>query len=389
MVHRLTRASGSIRTRFLAVVALGAILPLALIGVWLTRAAARAGEGLLQAQLDQSIQRMTDALARRWSFRSGDLELLVHNEVARRLLTPAAPAPLAAADSAWLLQVASTMSQTFSAFEYRDRNGVARWTTPTQAPDTTDSRGQQRATKSGPALTIVRQISVSGDSAAIGTLTARVNIATLIATDTSYGLPNGARLQVVQRDPNTDVLPAFAPDSLLARGRFTLGGIDWLAVHRTLAEPAIDLQLAAPLTSYVGPFQRAARTGNMVLAIVSIAVLLIAVFLITRLTRSLGQLALAADAVAAGDLERRVENNGHDEVGRVSAAFNAMIDNLRRTLDELSKRQALAAVGEYAAALSHEVRNGLTAVRVDLQRAEEKTPADAPGRDLINRRSTT
>jgi signal transduction histidine kinase len=62
-----------------------------------------------------------------------------------------------------------------------------------------------------------------------------------------------------------------------------------------------------------------------------------------------------------------------------------MTESLRQTLAELAKRQALAAVGGYAASLAHEVRNGLTAVRVDLQRAQEKTTNDAPGRPLIDR----
>ena len=95
--------------------------------------------------------------------------------------------------------------------------------------------------------------------------------------------------------------------------------------------------------------------------------------------------AIAADAVARGDLDHRVEGHGAGEVGRLAAAFNSMTESLRRTLGELSKRQALAAVGEFAASLSHEVRNGLTAVRVDLQRAEEKTAEGAASRSLIAR----
>jgi len=89
--------------------------------------------------------------------------------------------------------------------------------------------------------------------------------------------------------------------------------------------------------------------------------------------------------VAGGDLDHRIDQRGTDEVSRVGGAFNSMVENLRRTLGELSKRQALAAVGEYAASLSHEVRNGLTAVRVDLQRAEEKITDDVAGRPLISR----
>jgi signal transduction histidine kinase len=42
------------------------------------------------------------------------------------------------------------------------------------------------------------------------------------------------------------------------------------------------------------------------------------------------------------------------------------------------QRQALAEVGKFAALLAHEIRNPLTAIRIDLQRVEEKLPADSP-----------
>jgi signal transduction histidine kinase len=121
------------------------------------------------------------------------------------------------------------------------------------------------------------------------------------------------------------------------------------------------------------------------LAGVALFALMLSAFLTTRLTSSLERLAVAADAVAGGDLAHRVDGRGAAEVRRVAAAFNSMTESLQRTLTELSKRQALAAAGEFAVSLSHEVRNGLTAVRVDLQRAEEKTADDAPSRPLIAR----
>jgi signal transduction histidine kinase len=382
---RRIRATSSIRARFLAVILVGAVVPLALIGVWLTRSAARAGEDLLRGQLDESVQRIADAVAQRWSFRSGDLGLLANNDVAQRLVADSSHASLSAADSAWLIQVTNEMAPAFPSFEYRDRAGNVRWATPARAPDTSSVRGQRGASPASPTLTIMRQVSASPGAAELGTVTVHVSVAALISTDTSFSLPNGAKLQVIQRDTHLAVLRAFAPDSLLSRDRFAVGGVAWIAAHRSLADPAIDLDLAAASAPYTRPFEHSARTGNIVLAIVSLVVLLLAALLTVRLTGSLERLAVAADAVAAGDLEHRVDASGSDEVGRVGVAFNSMIDNLRHTLDELSRRQALAAVGEYAASLSHEVRNGLTAVRVDLQRAEEKTPGEAPGRPLIGR----
>ena len=49
------------------------------------------------------------------------------------------------------------------------------------------------------------------------------------------------------------------------------------------------------------------------------------------------------------------------------------------------QREALAEVGRFAALLAHEVRNPLTAIRIDLQRVEEKLPADSPLRVQLAR----
>lgn len=58
---------------------------------------------------------------------------------------------------------------------------------------------------------------------------------------------------------------------------------------------------------------------------------------------------------------------------------------LNRTLDALAKRKALAAVGEFASNLAHELRNPLTAIRVDLQRIEEVSDDGARRRVLTDR----
>jgi signal transduction histidine kinase len=62
-----------------------------------------------------------------------------------------------------------------------------------------------------------------------------------------------------------------------------------------------------------------------------------------------------------------------------------MTNSLRSTIAELSRRSALAAVGEFATSLAHEVRNGLTSIKVDLQRAEEHLAAKGQGSELVTR----
>jgi signal transduction histidine kinase len=299
-------------------------------------------------------------------------------------------------DSEYLAQLFASVSKSIPAFEYRDANGGLRWASPAAVVETADTRGQSGplsadrrsqdvASSTAPAMPVRLAIDSAPRGARAGELIAQVSLAALMPIDSAVRLPNGARLQWVQRATGLSLLPTFAPAAALQRDRFTTTNGDWLAVRRALADPEIDLILAAPLAAYVQPFERVARTGAVTLALVLLLALVVSAVLTTRLTSSLERLAVAADAVAGGDLAHRVDGRGAAEIGRLAAAFNSMTESLRRTLAELSKRQALAAAGEFAASLSHEVRNGLTAVRVDLQRAEEKTADGAPGRPLITR----
>jgi len=90
-------------------------------------------------------------------------------------------------------------------------------------------------------------------------------------------------------------------------------------------------------------------------------------------------------SVARGEMGRTVPVQGSEELGRLAEAFNTMSESLRRTLDSLARRESLAAVGEFAASLSHEVRNPLTAMRIDLQRVEEKLEVESPLRAPLRR----
>src|SRR5204863_1960525 len=98
----------------------GAILPLALIGAWLTASAARSGRGLLQTELDSSLAEVSDRMIDRWQYREAELGLLANNEPAHRLLASGATDPDAAA---YLEEVARTLRPSIRQFSYRDSHG--------------------------------------------------------------------------------------------------------------------------------------------------------------------------------------------------------------------------------------------------------------------------
>ena len=97
-------------------------------------------------------------------------------------------------------------------------------------------------------------------------------------------------------------------------------------------------------------------------------------------TRSLDQLARAAGRVAEGDLSARVRTTRRDEVGRLGATFNTMVEKLleQRALESrLRRAERASAVAGLASAVAHEIRNPLNLISLSIDHlGTEYGPAD-------------
>lgn len=94
---------------------------------------------------------------------------------------------------------------------------------------------------------------------------------------------------------------------------------------------------------------------------------LVGYLLSRQLVRRLERLSAAVEALAAGQLGRRVEEGPADEVGQLARRFNVMADRLSSTVDALDARTreaeaALAAKRELVASVSHELRTPLASI---------------------------
>jgi signal transduction histidine kinase len=369
----------SLRGKFTLIVLGGAVLPLALLGSWLTRTAERSGEALLRDRLETSITEIVSETGLRWiALRSQLTDLAEHPALQDALRQGAAPA--GSLDTAVLRELRAARARMQGAVELivvRDPSAEERWTLAAEA-------GLRRELVPMPGLPVELAIYDTGSGEELGTLDVRVRMSSLLASGAGWERVGGSVLAIFDRSSGASLLPLTIDPGLFRDDRFVWGNEPWLAVRHVLYEPAVELVLAAPLSPFTEPFQQAARRNLLILAAVAVGGFTLAALLTRRTTRGLERLADAAEAVSQGELDRRVEETRGDEVGRVGHAFNTMTESLRRTLRELSQREALAAVGEFASSLAHEVRNPLSAIRVDLQRVEEELPA-SQSRDLLAR----
>ena len=113
----------------------------------------------------------------------------------------------------------------------------------------------------------------------------------------------------------------------------------------------------------------AVETFNNVLLVEAIASLLVLLALGTVAwwvlhlgVRPLGKMAETADAIAAGDLSRRVEHaDDRTEVGRLGLALNSMLTEIEDAFDERAASEER--LRRFIADASHELRTPLTSIR--------------------------
>jgi signal transduction histidine kinase len=101
--------------------------------------------------------------------------------------------------------------------------------------------------------------------------------------------------------------------------------------------------------------------GGVVLAI------LLSSWASARVTRPIVQLARAAQDVASGDWNTRVEVEGQDEVAQLAESFNRMTTELLAQKERLVQTERVAAWRELARRLAHELKNPLFPLQLTVE----------------------
>jgi signal transduction histidine kinase len=363
------------RTRVILVVVASSVIPLALVGLWLTNSAVRSGDQFLQDRLDGALEATVSLVGTRWIQLRSDLLFFGEDAGVQQALqaSPGAAQPLDLRD---LEQRFRDLDSGVLRLEIRTLAAEPVWTFGSR--DAQAGSGSRTATALGYDA-IWQELPIYGKISGerIGVLQVAMAPSAFLPPQQLPAITAG---MVVALEGPDGRVPTAAPfdASVLAAERFEWAGDEWVTARHRLNSPALSVVIAATLGPFMGSFEETARRGALVLLAVAILALLATVLLTSRLTRSLRDLAEAAVAVAEGDLDRTVPGTTRDEVGAVGNAFNSMTKKLRRTLEQLAGRESLASVGEFAAGLAHEVRNPLTAVQIDLQFVESQLPPDSP-----------
>ena len=105
-----------------------------------------------------------------------------------------------------------------------------------------------------------------------------------------------------------------------------------------------------------------------------------------RVLAPLGIVTERARAVAAGDLAPGNTVATDDEIGELAETFEGMVAAIRKARAELVTAERLATIGKMAAHITHEVRNPLSSIGLNLELLEEELagrPADDEAPQLL------
>jgi len=94
----------------------------------------------------------------------------------------------------------------------------------------------------------------------------------------------------------------------------------------------------------------------------------------STITRPISKLSEMANRIAGGDRSVRVDIERKDEIGLLATSLNTMAEHIEVSEKKVAESSRLATVGELAARVAHEIRNPLTAIKLQLELLSESLP---------------
>lgn len=167
-------------------------------------------------------------------------------------------------------------------------------------------------------------------------------------------------------------------DGAGARDRFRFrNGSGEMSVGALRLSP--DHQWAAATSASVhaimAPLERLETSYWVFIGLLALSTVAAFSLLLGRVTQSLKELTRAAERIGGGDLQPWLPPPGNDEVGQLTMAFSDMLDRVRRMMAHVDHSGRLAVVGQLSSYLAHEIRNPLSAIKMNLQRLDRSVRA--------------
>jgi signal transduction histidine kinase len=393
----------SLRTRLWFFFLLLATVPLIFLGAFQYRQSRRAVKELIAAQAGVLADHAAAEIADRWTQRESELLLLAENTETQAALRAEGSGPVVVSENVGRTEIedrAQTyLEEAWRTFGHRYERVELR-APPSRVRFVLKGTGALDAA-GPPAIRIDLPILDLESGKEIGVVTARVRHDALFpreALEAGFGHSGSSavfdatrgrvlwapRRSLLQQPVETLFGARSSPGLAAApagRGtiEYQLADTARVGVYVRLEEPPWTVLASAAVAEFAEPFHRI-RTFNLLVVLAGTGLVTAGfALLLRRSTDSLVRLAEAADQIGTGRFDPPLPPGGSDEVGRLSGALGTMATRIREMVSQIERSRQLAAVGEFAAQLAHEIRNPLTSLRLNQQGLErDLAAAEAP-----------
>ncbi len=143
--------------------------------------------------------------------------------------------------------------------------------------------------------------------------------------------------------------------------------IEMVAAYAPVGDYGWGAMLQQPTDEAFAPARRM-RFRVMQFMIISVLLASLLAFFYSRwIVKPVNQLVAGMDRFSRGDLNYRITKVTDDEVGALAENFNEMAARLTEFQNKLKRTEVLEALGKLASVLSHEIRNPLNSMVINMQ----------------------
>jgi signal transduction histidine kinase len=368
----------SFRAKLLAVFAVLGVAPIVALGVFNYVRSIKAVESLIAARTATIAERAAADIAERYALRQSDLLLLAENAETQRLCRAHSAGDEDAEDAAYemadayLRRAWELMAPSYRWIEFRDASGALLYSLGVDRIER--ERGEEYGgARLGDVIRVdqpIRDIEGLGE---FGTLMAAVRTRALIPDDALAASFGRAGYSVILDRAGEQVL--FHPRRAFLKQHIAvlLGSANWSVDATLFSDETGYFNFEEEGTTRVASFVSLSSPPWTIVSSASVDEFA-PPFARTRLVNL--SLTAAADELAAGNFEPALPIAGGDEVGKLSAAFAIMVEQVRDMLRRIQESRHMAVVGQFASQLSHEIRNPLTSIKLNLQSLQRDASAD-------------
>ena len=384
----------TLRSKLLLMFVFFALIPLLVIGALGYVESLRALESLVASQTSLIAERIAAEVRDRRERIDPNVALLAENVETQHMLAahvagdPAAERAAIAAARPYLLEVRAAMGSDAEWIVFRDASGreLLRLTDTMQVTQRDDGDRVVRVTRPLPygAGTVVVGVPLPAllPPELLDARFGRSGYVVVVDRSTGRALHDPEHIDAVKLAHDARHRPAKESANAYV-ARYRDADSTRVATVVTLADPAWTVLVAGTVDEFSAPFVRLRATTLTLIVLIGLIAATGFFLVLWRATASLRILTAAADEVGHGNFEPRLPAAGDDEVGRLARAFSLMTGRVREMMAQVERGRQMAAVGEFANEIAHEIRNPLTSIKLNLQALERGARQDQVASPLV------